>query len=99
MLPATMMPEILLRRTTNPALEGAGVVGDDPVDVGFAIAGRGHRDFLVVHDVLAVRLPQPGGEHHWRTEAQGEHRGSTRRLGKASEEGNPARGEPHCPLI
>ena len=41
MLPATVMPEILLWCSSNRTLERRRVVGNDPIDVGFAItSGR-----------------------------------------------------------
>ena len=78
MLPATMMPEILLRGAANPALQGGRVVGDDAVDVRFAIPGGANGHTLVVHDVLPAGLTQGGSEHDRRTEAKGEHRGPAR---------------------
>src|SRR5690348_15919941 len=99
MLPATMMPEILLGRLSNPALEHAGAVGDDAVHVRVLIASLLYGDALEAGDEAAVGLAERHEENDRRSEPEREGRSATRRLGEAAEELHPRRGKTCRALI
>ena len=94
-----MMPEILLGRTSHPALERGRIRGDDLVHVGIERARRLDGDRLEVHHEPSVGLPKGAGEDERGLEAQGEHGGAARRLRVAAEEGHPRGRQPDGPLV
>ena len=71
MLPAAVMPEVLLRRLPDPALEHVRVVGHDALDVGLAIARVTRLDGLEGQVVPPRRLTKGDAKHDRRTEDQG----------------------------
>src|SRR5262249_17226706 len=99
MLPAAMMPEILLGRTSNVTLEREVVVGDDAIDVRLAVACLHRVDRLEREHVASRRAAHSDAEHDRRAQTQREHRGASRRLGESSEEWNPRRGESDGALV
>src|SRR5580765_184391 len=99
MLPSPMMPQILLGRAADPALERGGVIGDDAVDVRLAVARVGDVDRLEAKPVLPRWRPERGAEDDRRAEAKREDRRPARRLGVAPEERHPRGCEPDRALI
>src|SRR4030095_10448550 len=99
MLPAPVMPEVLLGRTPNPTLERARIRGDDAVHVGIQGARRFHGDVLEVEHEPPARLPQRAGEQQWHAQAKGEDGWPAGRLCVAPEEWDPGRGETDRTLI
>jgi len=62
MLPATVVPEVLLGRASHPAFEGGRIVSDDTLDVGLEIARRRRIDRLEGETKASARLPDRGPE-------------------------------------
>src|ERR1051325_2091930 len=69
MLPATLKPEVLLRRAAHPALQYGSVVGDDAIDVGVLVARLHDGDLFEADRKSTVRLSQRRDEDHRRTES------------------------------
>src|SRR6478672_12066414 len=98
MLPATMMPEILPGRTSNPALERGRVFGHDSIHVRLAVAGGLDLHFLEAKHVASIRLTKRRAEDDRCSETEGEHRRPARRLRVAPEERHPGGSEADRPL-
>jgi len=89
MLPATMLPEILLGISAHPPFERVGIRGNDGVHIGLTVAGPRHRYVLEVHCVLTIGLPNRSGEYQRCVKAKCEHCRTARRLGPSPKEWNP----------
>ena len=98
-LPATMMPKVLLGRLSNPALEYQRILGDDAVDVGLAIAGFSNFDRLEAQLIASRGLTQCDAEHDRGAEPEGEYSRATRCFREAAEKGHPCRRESDRTLI
>ena len=99
MLPAPVLPEILLGDFSHERLEGSGIAGDDRVHVIVEHAGPRHVDRLERKPEAAVREARDTGENDRSFEAKREHRRTTRRFCQASEERNPGRGQSDRRLV
>jgi hypothetical protein len=92
-LPAAVLPEVLVGVAAHPALEHGGVAGHDAVGVALAVARGVHRHALEGQDEAPVGLAHRGAEHHRRAQAEREHGGPARRLGGAAEERDVGAGQ------
>src|SRR3954454_17044647 len=99
MLPAPVMPEVLLGRTPNPTLERARVRGDDAVHVGIERAGLLDLHLLEVEGEPPTRLPERAGEEQRRTQAKRENGRPARGLRVTPEKRHPRGGETHRSLV
>src|SRR5438270_12698330 len=89
MLPATVMPEVLLRCASYPSLEGCRIIGHDAIDVCLDIAGGCGIDGLEGEPEATTRLSERDAEDDWGTEPQRENSGTSRGLGEPPKEWNP----------
>src|SRR5690349_2230685 len=94
-----MLPEILLGRHPDPALERRGVARHDVVGVALAVAGANHLDALESESVPSIGLSDGSTEHDGDIHAQPEYRRTLRRLRQAAEERDERRCESEHTLI
>ena len=97
--PATMMPQILLRRPPDPTLQHLRVIRDDAIDVRLTVSRVHDLDRLEAQLIPARRLAQRDSEHHRRPESQRKNCGTARCLGKPPEERHPRRRQTHGALV
>src|SRR3954471_19755397 len=99
MLPATMVPEVLLGEAPNPTFECARVCRDDAIDVFLELACPLHRHLFQMECIATGFSSYCCRKNQRRVQAQREDGWSPRRFGVAPEERHPGGGEPDRSLV